>query len=167
LRSLTSSILKCKKNFNYFLKWPASSEAHTIFNGPVIANSFGDLLSICRQLHSPWTTAPRTPQEFAQYIERIRQPNQKELLVVVDERSIAGVFNINEIVFGCFQSVYLGFYATVDYAGRGIMSAALKLVLLHIFEQLKLHRIEANIQPGNEKSIRLVQSRPSAPELAP
>lgn len=110
------------------------------------------------KLHSPWTTVPRTPQEFAQYIERIQQPNQKGLLVVVDERSIAGIFNINEIVFGCFQSAYLGFYATVDYAGRGIMSAALKLVLSHIFEQLKLHRIEANIQPGNEKSIRLVQS---------
>ncbi len=115
-------------------------------------------MSRSESLHSPWTTAPKTLNEFEQYIERIQQPNQKGLLVEVDEKNIAGVFNINEIVFGCFQSAYLGFYATIDYAGQGVMSAALKLVLQHIFEQLNLHRIEANIQPGNKKSIQLVQS---------
>ena len=38
------------------------------------------------------------------------------------------------------------------------MSAALKLVLKNAFEEMKLHRIEANIQPGNERSIQLVKS---------
>lgn len=122
------------------------------------AVQFIDFMSRSQSLHSPWTTAPKTLNEFEQYIERIQQPNQKGLLVEVDEKNIAGVFNINEIVFGCFQSAYLGFYATIDYAGQGIMSAALKLVLQHIFQELNLHRIEANIQPGNKKSIQLVQS---------
>lgn len=109
-------------------------------------------------LHAPWTTAPKTSNEFEQYIKRIQQPNQKGLLVEINEKDIAGVFNINEIVLGCFQSAYLGFYATIDYAGQGVMSAALKLVLQHIFQELNLHRIEANIQPGNKKSIQLVYS---------
>lgn len=38
------------------------------------------------------------------------------------------------------------------------MSAGLKLVLHSVFTELKLHRLEANIQPGNIKSIQLVQS---------
>lgn len=122
------------------------------------AVQFIDFMKRSESLHSPWTIAPKTLNEFEQYIERIQQPNQKGLLVEVDEKNIAGVFNINEIVFGCFQSAYLGFYATIDYAGQGVMSAALKLVLKHIFQELNLHRIEANIQPGNKKSIQLVQS---------
>lgn len=109
-------------------------------------------------LHSPWTTAPKTLKEFEQYIERIQQPNQKGFLVEMDEKNIAGVFNISEIVWGCFQSAYMGFYSTIDYAGKGVMNKALGLILNHVFEEMKLHRLEANIQPRNEKSIRLVQS---------
>ena len=37
------------------------------------------------------------------------------------------------------------------------MSAALEQVLDHVFGTLALHRIEANIQPGNEPSVRLAR----------
>ncbi len=37
------------------------------------------------------------------------------------------------------------------------MSAGLKLVLKYSFEELKLHRIEANVQPENTQSINLVK----------
>jgi len=37
------------------------------------------------------------------------------------------------------------------------MSEGLGLVLRHAFESLGLHRLEANIQPGNRASIRLVR----------
>lgn len=38
------------------------------------------------------------------------------------------------------------------------MSAGLKLVLRHFFEEMKLHRLEANIQPENKRSIQLVKN---------
>ena len=68
------------------------------------------------------------------------------------------VFNISEIVRSSFQSAYLSFYATCRFAGKGYMSAGLKLVLKKIFNELKLHRIEANIQPDNFSSLRLVKN---------
>jgi|GEM_PF-6953184 L-amino acid N-acyltransferase YncA len=37
------------------------------------------------------------------------------------------------------------------------MTEGLSLVIDHAFNEMKLHRLEANIQPENEKSIRLVQ----------
>jgi ribosomal-protein-alanine N-acetyltransferase len=37
------------------------------------------------------------------------------------------------------------------------MSEALQLVLARAFDEMELHRLEANIQPGNHRSIRLVQ----------
>src|SRR5690606_19943098 len=70
----------------------------------------------------------------------------------------AGVSNINAVVRYGFCSAYLGYYAFVPYAGRGLMREGLVLVLELAFGDLKLHRVEANIQPENRRSIALVKS---------
>ena len=106
--------------------------------------------------HQPFTTPPKTKEAFHTYFLRSQQDNQKSYLVLNQSNHIVGVFNINEIVRGFFQSGYLGYYASVDYAGKGLMSQGLRLVLQEIFTHLKLHRIEANIQPNNKPSIHLV-----------
>jgi RimJ/RimL family protein N-acetyltransferase len=111
-----------------------------------------------QKLHDPWVKSPQTAQEFSDYIQRYQQNNQKSYVVYNDADSIVGVFNVSEIVRGFFQSAYLGFYAVSDYAGQGYMSAGLKVVLQHVFEVLKLHRGEANIQPENARSIHLVKN---------
>jgi [ribosomal protein S5]-alanine N-acetyltransferase len=36
-----------------------------------------------------------------------------------------------------------------EFAGQGYMTEAMRLVLAQAFGPLKLHRLEANIQPGN------------------
>jgi ribosomal-protein-alanine N-acetyltransferase len=70
---------------------------------------------------------------------------------------LAGVVNASEIVRGHFQSAYLGFYR-FEPEIRGGMKEGLLLVLRDLFLEEKLHRVEANIQPANERSKRLVQS---------
>ncbi len=105
--------------------------------------------------HHPWVKAPLTLEEFQAYVKRSQQDNQKSFLVLKNNE-IAGVYNINEIVRGCFQNAFLGFYAVSGFENQRIMSAGLKLVLKTVFEELKLHRLEANIQPENKKSIQLV-----------
>jgi ribosomal-protein-alanine N-acetyltransferase len=69
---------------------------------------------------------------------------------------LVGVINLNEIVRGIFQSAYLGYYAFEPFAGMGLMSEGLALVLEQAFGPLGLHRLEANVQPGNQRSARLV-----------
>ena len=69
-----------------------------------------------------------------------------------------GVINLNEIVRGCFQSAYLGYYIGAPYAGQGYMREALMLVSEYAFHDLELHRLEANIQPQNLVSIALARS---------
>ena len=110
-----------------------------------------------QSLHHPWVKAPTSDEEFADYIQRYQQSNQKSFLVCDKTGNIAGAYNISEIVRGLFQNCYLGFYVVADYAGKGYMSSGLKLVLAHVFNELKLHRIEANIQPDNVQSIHLVK----------
>src|SRR5262249_14006985 len=56
-----------------------------------------------------------------------------------------------------FRSAYLGYYAFSPHAGTGAMSAGLRLVIARMFRVEHLHRLEANIQPGNEPSIALAR----------
>ena len=70
-----------------------------------------------------------------------------------------------QIVRGAFQSAYLGYYAHETHARQGLMREALEQVLDHSFGPLGLHRVEANIQPGNQPSIALARGagfRPKA-----
>jgi RimJ/RimL family protein N-acetyltransferase len=120
--------------------------------------SFIAAMKSSENLHFPWVNAPKTPEEFQSYLERSQDPRHKSFLVLSEEGNIAGVFNLNEIVRGCFQSAYLGFYAVHGYAGKGIMSAGLKLVLKEAFTEMGLHRLEANIQLENFLSINLVKN---------
>lgn len=110
-----------------------------------------------QSLHYPWVDPPKSPQAFDEYWQRFQRPNQKSYLVYDDVDNIVGVFNISEIVRGAFQNAFLGFYGVNNYTEKGYMSAGLKLVQKKVFEELCLHRLEANIQPDNTRSIQLVK----------
>lgn len=118
------------------------------------------LLSVkkSRHLHTPWVSPPSNEKEFKAYLDKISQDNQYGcLLRLKGADDIIGVININEIVRGCFQSGYLGFYGFDGYQGQGLVAEGLLLVIQHAFLSLGLHRLEANIQPDNIKSIALVK----------
>ena len=122
-------------------------------------NAFLQAMHRSQALHHPWVQPPQTEEEFNHYLQRYQQDNQKSFLVYDPSGHIAGVFNINEIVRGVFQSAYLGFYAVADYAGKGYMSEGLDLILKKVFTEMNLHRLEANIQPDNTHSLFLIQSK--------
>ncbi|HEX2029051.1 MAG TPA: GNAT family protein [Nitriliruptorales bacterium] len=108
--------------------------------------------------HEPWVDAPSTPREFDEYLERgAAEDTDCSLLCLREEREIGGVFNLTQIVYGVFRSAYLGYYAFADHAGQGYMTEGLELVLDRAFGTLRLHRLEANIQPGNDRSKALVE----------
>ena len=77
--------------------------------------------------------------------------------MLADDGDLVGVFTISQIVRGYFQSAYLGYYASARHAGKGLMRESMALVLDHAFGPLALHRLEANIQPGNAPSIALAR----------
>ncbi|MGD9634261.1 MAG: GNAT family N-acetyltransferase [Pirellulales bacterium] len=115
-----------------------------------------------RALHAAWVTPPATAEAFERYLERTSRCDFAAFLVRrVDDGAaagpIAGVINISNIIGEPLSSAFLGFYAFEPQAGKGYMKAGLKLALAHAFEQLGLHRVEANIQPENIASIALVR----------
>jgi RimJ/RimL family protein N-acetyltransferase/subtilisin family serine protease len=111
-----------------------------------------------KKLHGPWVAAPATPADFARFLARSKQPNRRVFLVRVREtRELAGVVTLSEIVFGNFRSAYCGYYAFEPCAGKGYLGEGLALVLDFAFCELGLHRVEANVQPKNVASRRLVR----------
>jgi ribosomal-protein-alanine N-acetyltransferase len=110
-----------------------------------------------KTLHAQWTSAPKTPAEFDAYLKRARRKTQRCYWVLTEERELAGVINISEIVRGSFCSAYLGFYALSPHQRQGYMTQGLAAVLSDAFDIHGLHRLEANIQPGNKASRSLVQ----------
>ena len=71
--------------------------------------------------------------------------------------AIGGVFGLSQIFYGPLRSAYLSYHAFEPYTGKGYMHEGLRLVFTHCVRPLGLHRLEANIQPGNTSSIALVR----------
>jgi ribosomal-protein-alanine N-acetyltransferase len=115
------------------------------------------LMHASRRLHARWVTPPLDAVAFQAFFARARRPNALSLLACrSDTGAIAGVFNLSEIVRGPLQSAYLSYFAGAPHAGQGFMTEGLRLLLRHTFVHLRLHRLEANIQPANRASIALV-----------
>src|SRR3954452_15826915 len=111
-----------------------------------------------RRLHPPWTYPPERADQFDELYGRSRRDDFLCLVAIhLESGAISGVFTISQIVRGAFQSAYLGYYAHERFSGQRLMREALDQVLDHSFGSLGLHRIEANIQPGNGPSIALAR----------
>ena len=120
--------------------------------------AFLEMVHQSRELHRPWAYPPERRDQFDELVARSRREDVVTLLGCrAEDQALFGVFTISQIVRGAFQSAYLGYYAHEQYSGQGLMREALEQVLDHAFGALGLHRVEANIQPGNAPSIALAR----------
>ncbi len=125
---------------------------------PVAADrdEFVALMRASRTFHRPWASAPTDDDRFYGYVADSRRPDFEAMLLCRhSDMAIVGFFNLSQITRGSLQSAYLGYAVGKPYSGQGYMRAGIRLVLRHAFLTLRLHRIEANIQPGNKASIAL------------
>jgi len=106
----------------------------------------------------PRGLSPYGPAWFTSLLERsASDANDVCLVCRREDDALLGLFSIGVIVRGAHQSAFLGYWVGARYAGQGVMSEALPLLLRHAFGSLGLHRLEANIRPDNAPSIALVR----------
>jgi [ribosomal protein S5]-alanine N-acetyltransferase len=110
-----------------------------------------------RGSHRPWSFPPDTPQLFREYLSKIAADDCEGFLIETGDGGLAGFATISQIMRAPLLSGYLGYTGFEPYIGQGIMRRGLIQILDHAFGAMGLHRIEANVQPGNERSIALVQ----------
>lgn len=125
---------------------------------PSAAEEFAAAARRSRALHRPWVHPPLTVDAAAELASGRLGPTSYGYLVRADvDAPLAGYIAVSNIVRGAFRSAYLGYYAFSGCERRGLMSAGLRAVLVQARSALGLHRLEANIQPGNAASIALVR----------
>jgi ribosomal-protein-alanine N-acetyltransferase len=113
---------------------------------------FVELMQLSRRLHRPWVTL-LDADSFHHYVARADRPDLEALLVCQrDTGAMAGFVNLSQIYYGGFCNATCGYAAFAPSAGQGYLAEGLDLTLRHAFMTLRLHRIEANIQPGNTRS---------------
>ncbi|WP_220446598.1 GNAT family N-acetyltransferase [Nonomuraea deserti] len=95
---------------------------------------------------------------FESYVARFDQPAYEGFLICLrDTGAIVGRVNINNIVRGTHQSGMIGYSAYASTTGRGYLTEGLGLLVGYAFGEMELHRLEANIQPSNAPSLRLIR----------
>lgn len=91
----------------------------------------------------------------------IKQGNGYKLWIFKQEefetKRTIGFVNLNNIVRGVFQSCFLGYKLDKDEVNKGYMTEALTKLISIAFDDLRLHRIEANIMPKNIASLSVVR----------
>jgi ribosomal-protein-alanine N-acetyltransferase len=130
-----------------YLRYPAATDE----------DEFVVLMRASRRLHYPWVRSI-DGDAFQQYMSRSQRPDVEALLVCrngTDE--IAGFLNLTQIHYGAFCSAMCGYAAFAPSAAQGYLGEGLSLMLRHAFATLRLHRLEANIQPGNDRSRALAE----------
>jgi [ribosomal protein S5]-alanine N-acetyltransferase len=125
---------------------------------PADRDEFLAAMRSSRRFHGRWLTGPTTDEAYDRLLARVEGDRFEPMFVCRrDDGAIVGFINLNEIIRGGLQSAFLGYGGVAAYAGQGYMSEGLQLVLARAFGELGLHRLEANIQPGNAASIALVR----------
>ena len=78
------------------------------------------------------------------------------LIFTSDNEDFIGEVNISNVQRGIIQSCTIGYWIAKDCEGKGMMSESLELVKEFIFNELKLHRIEAACLPHNIPSLKVL-----------
>jgi ribosomal-protein-alanine N-acetyltransferase len=124
-------------------------------------NDFEGLLELYRSSRDHFRGVMRAEFDWAIF-DRILSEAQmvsNEYFVICrfTDDAIIGTINLSQIFRRSFQNAYLGYALGAEYTGQGFMTEAVHQVLRFAFDDLKLHRIEANVQPTNRSSIAVLK----------
>jgi ribosomal-protein-alanine N-acetyltransferase len=136
--------------------------------GPTYAGPVVDYLERNRDFFAEWNPLP-APDYFTLGFQERRLGDELELIrggwmlrLHLFKRDDAGYTTVigdlalNNIIYGAFRSCHLGYKIDQAHMNGGLMTEAIGRAIAYAFDDLRLHRIEANIMPRNARSRRVV-----------
>ena len=112
-----------------------------------------------RELHRSWVQVPTSAKAFQRYVQEMNTADDQAYVAIrADTQEMVGVVELQDIFRGDFQNAYLIYYGFAGQLKQGLMRQAVQKVIAKAFGSLKLHRLEANIQPANLSSIALIKA---------
>ncbi|MCL2423434.1 MAG: GNAT family N-acetyltransferase [Micrococcales bacterium] len=107
---------------------------------------------------SPTAAGGHTPTfwQFVRVLNAQARSGQALPFAVTYRGELVGQLTVSSITYGSLCSASIGYWVSRHVAGRGIIPTAVALATDYCFATLGLHRIEINIRPENERSLRVV-----------
>ena len=111
----------------------------------------------------PWeATSPNMPTSFdikamVRGLLKSLEKNEGMPFVIEVDGEIVGQLNVSNMLFGSVSSATIGYWIAPEAAGKGITPTAVALVTDYLFSNLGLHRVEIDIRPENQASLRIVE----------
>jgi len=136
------------------------TRSRIVVRGPeaIDADAYLAEMRASKRFHHPWISAPTDREAWDELVARHATPEVEVLFAVRrEDGAVTGTFVLSQIFYGPFRNAYLGYWATAAHAGQGYMAEGMAGVLRHAFRKLRLHRVEANVQPDNTGSVKLLE----------
>lgn len=73
------------------------------------------------------------------------------------DQALVGAITLSNVRRGVAEAGTLGYWIGQSHAGRGHATAAVRALVAHAFDELKLHRVEAACVPANLASRRVLE----------
>lgn len=142
--------------------WPMTTcRLISLADAPALAA----LVSLNREFLAPWEplrdddyfteAGQRADIELA--LERHQQGNALPSVILDEHGAVVGRITLNGIVRGAFQSCSVGYWLSSAAGGRGLATAAVREMKTTAFNELGLHRIQAETLLHNLPSQRVLK----------
>jgi len=141
-------------------------EGHNVFlRSPDFKDwrEWSDLRKLNMEYLKPWEPSwSRYELERSFFVKRVKFFNKLSnkdkahsfLIFETTNSKLIGEININNIQRGVVQSCSIGYWISEDKMGLGYMKESIDMLKNFIFNNLKLHRVEAACLPHNERSLK-------------
>jgi ribosomal-protein-alanine N-acetyltransferase len=132
----------------------------TLDDAPAVA----ELLRVNRDFLAPWEpvrgdqyfTAEGQQAVIRDALDGHERGSTVPHVVLDDEGRVIGRITLNGIVRGAFRSCSLGYWVDAGANGRGHATRAVREIVRVAFEELELHRVQAETLLDNERSQRVL-----------
>jgi ribosomal-protein-alanine N-acetyltransferase len=142
--------------------------AHVCLRYPTMQDypAWAELRALSRQHLSPWEPQwardELTRSSFRRRLRAAQREARDDLgysyLIFADTpQRLVGGLNLSNIRRGIAQTASIGYWIGAPYAGRGLMTDAVRSVVQFAFSTLRLHRLEAACLPTNAASMRVLE----------
>jgi ribosomal-protein-alanine N-acetyltransferase len=97
-------------------------------------------------------------RRLRRYAEDIATDRSYPFLIFREsDQALVGGVTVANVRRGIVQAGTIGYWIGAAYAGRGYMTASLRVLLPTLFGELNLHRVEAACIPTNLGSVRVLE----------
>lgn len=129
------------------------------------APELAELVRVNREFLTPWEpvrlddyfTSDGQLAVIKPLLQAFEQGTSLPHVIVDDTGGLVGRITLNGIVRGPFRSCAMGYWVGEDSNGRGIATAAVREVASIAFEELGLHRVQAETLEHNFASQRVLE----------